>query len=70
MVCARVRVAWLHGLPIALALALPHVAGSASFNAVAFLVIYIYIYIIYKYIPFCLQKNGGVKQCAFFHIGF
>ena len=63
MVCARTRVAWLHGLcqracrvvtwfvPVrvllgymvclALALALPHVAGSASFNAVAFLV-YIY----------------------------
>ena len=57
MVCARARVAWLHGLracrmvtwfarvvawfacnPIALALALLHVAGSASFNAVAFLV--------------------------------
>ena len=40
MVCAHARVAWLHGLPIALALglALPRVAGSASFNAVAFLV--------------------------------
>ena len=41
MVCARARIAWLHGLPIALALALPRVAGSASFNAVAFLVIII-----------------------------
>ena len=41
MVCAHVRVAWLHGLPIALilALVLPRVVGSASFNAVAFLVI-------------------------------
>ena len=39
MVCARARVAWLaiHGLPSPIALALPRVAGSASFNAVAFL---------------------------------
>ena len=44
MVCARARVAWLHGLPIALALALPRVAGSARFNAVAFLVIIIHVY--------------------------
>ena len=41
MVCARTRVAWLHGLPspsLVLALALPRVTGSTSFNAVAFLV--------------------------------
>ena len=44
-----VRVAWLHGLPIALALAL---AGSASFNAVAFLVvIYIILSVHYLYTP-------------------
>ena len=35
--------AWLHGLPIALALALPRVAGSTSFNVVAFLVIIIFV---------------------------
>ena len=40
MVCVSAHVAWLHGLPIALALALALTrgAGSASFNAVAFLV--------------------------------
>ena len=45
MVCARALVAWLHGLPIALALALAllRVAGSVSFNAVVFLVIKWYI---------------------------
>ena len=49
MVCAHARVAWLHGLPspspspIALALP-PRVAGSASFNAVAFLIIDIIIF--------------------------
>ena len=39
VVCTRARVTWLHGLPIVLALALARVAGSVSFNAVAFLVI-------------------------------
>ena len=44
IVCARARVAWLHGLPspVSLALGLPRAAGSASFNAVEFLVIYFF----------------------------
>ena len=65
MVCARARVAWLHGLPIALAL--PRVTGSASFSAVEFLeiiIIYIYIYIyifIYLFLflsPLCHQVTS------------
>ena len=57
MVCAHARVAWLHGLPIALALALPRVAGSASFNAVALLV-YIYIYTVHVVSTFLLLQSS------------
>ena len=40
MVCARARVAWLHGLPIASPSPSPTACGrTASFNAIAFLVI-------------------------------
>ena len=45
MVCTRARVTWLHGFPSPIALALPRVARSASFNAVAFTSIYLFIYL-------------------------
>ena len=77
MVC--VRVAWLHGLPIALALALalPRVAGSASFNAVTFLVIYIqyplqrcsissYIYTISSCLSQFMLRQGNSKANTYY----
>ena len=94
MVCARARVAWLHGLrarrvvtwfarvsrgynnglracrvvtwfarvshglpsPIALNLALPRVAGPASFNVVAFLVIFIVVSLHNNYKEFSVSR--------------